>query len=198
MESFRSESIPEETQTPNRPKRSPAVSFMLEVLQTVVMALILYFVIDQVLGRVRVENISMLPTLKPGEFILVNKLAYRIGDFNRGDIVIFHYPRDPHEDYIKRVIGLPGDIVRIDGGVVYVNENPLSESYISAPPTYTGSWTVPDDQIFVLGDNRNQSSDSHSWGFVPHENVVGRALVVYWPLDNFKILNSGPVVQAAN
>jgi signal peptidase I len=171
---------------------------MLEVLQTVIMALILYFVIDQVLGRVRVENISMLPTLKPGEFILVNKLAYRLGDFHRGDIVIFHYPRDPHEDYIKRVIGLPGDVVRVEGGVVYINENPLSESYISAPPSYTGSWTVEENQIFVLGDNRNQSSDSHSWGFVDYNLVVGRALVVYWPLDNFQILNTGPIVQAAN
>lgn len=162
------------------------------------MALILYFVIDQVLGRVRVENISMLPTLKAGEFILVNKLAYKVGDYDRGDVVIFHYPRDPHEDYIKRVIGLPGDEVLIQGGLVYINGRALTEEYISAPPSYSGEWTVPEGQIFVLGDNRNQSSDSHSWGFVPDENVVGRALVVYWPLENFKLLNTGPIVQAAN
>jgi signal peptidase I len=196
LESFRSEIIPEEP--PTKPRRSPAVTFTLEVLQTVIMALILYFVIDLVVGRVRVENISMLPTLKAGEFILVNKMAYRIGDYHRGDVVIFHYPRNPKEDYIKRMIGLPGDVVRIEGGIVYVNDRPLTESYISAPPNYTGSWTVPDGQIFVLGDNRNQSSDSHSWGFVPHENIVGRALVVYWPLDKFQILNTGPIVQAAN
>jgi len=196
LESFRSEIIPEEPQT--KPRRSPAVTFTLEVLQTVIMALILYFVIDLVVGRVRVENISMLPTLKAGEFILVNKMAYRIGDYHRGDVVIFHYPRNPKEDYIKRMIGLPGDVVRIESGIVYVNDRPLTESYISAPPNYTGSWTVPEDQIFVLGDNRNQSSDSHSWGFVPHENIVGRAMVVYWPLDNFQILNTGPIVQAAN
>lgn len=196
MESFRSEIIPEEPKT--RPRRSPAFNFVLEVLQTVIMALVLYFVIDQVLGRVRVENISMLPTLKAGEFILVNKLAYRVGEYHRGDVVIFHYPRDPHEDYIKRIIGLPGDRVLVQGGLVYINDRPLTESYISAPPSYTGNWTVPEGQIFVLGDNRNQSSDSHSWGFVPGENVVGRALVVYWPLDNFQILNTGPIVQAAN
>ncbi len=196
MESFRSEIIPEEP--PTRPRRSPALNFVLEVLQTVVMALILYFVIDQVLGRVRVENISMLPTLKAGEFILVNKLAYRVGDYHRGDVVIFHYPRDPHEDYIKRIIGLPGDVVLVQGGLVYINDRPLTETYISAPPSYSGTWTVPEGEIFVLGDNRNQSSDSHSWGFVPSSLVVGRALVVYWPLDNFKILNTGPIVQAAN
>ena len=194
MESFRSELIPEEPQT--RPRRSPAVGFLLEVLQTVIMALVLYFVIDLVLGRVRVENISMLPTLQPGEFILVNKMAYRLGDYHRGDVVIFHY--NEQEDYIKRVIGLPGDVIHVQGGVVYVNEYPLTEPYIAAPPNYTGSWTVPDGQIFVLGDNRNQSSDSHSWGFVSETNVVGRALVVYWPLDNFQILNHGPTVQAAN
>jgi signal peptidase I len=196
LESFRSEIIPEEPQA--KPKRSPAVSFMLEVLQTVIMALVLYFVIDLVLGRVRVENISMLPTLKPGEFILVNKMAYRNGDYHRGDVVIFHYPRDPNEDYIKRIIGVPGDTVSVQDGVVSINGSSLDEPYISAHPTYNGMWTVPEGQIFVLGDNRNQSSDSHSWGFVPHENVVGRALVVYWPLDNFKILNTGPIVQAAN
>jgi signal peptidase I len=196
LESFRSEVIPEEP--PTKPRRSPAFNFVLEVLQTVVMALILYFVIDQVLGRVRVENISMQPTLKAGEFILVNKLAYKVGDYHRGDVVIFHYPRDPHEDYIKRVIGLPGDAVLIQGGLVYINDRALTEEYIAAPPSYSGEWTVPEGQIFVLGDNRNQSSDSHSWGFVPDENVVGRALVVYWPLENFKILNTGPIVQAAN
>lgn len=198
MESFRSESIPEEQPTQSKPKRSPALSFTLEVLQTVVMALILYFLIDQVLGRVRVENISMLPTLQPGEFILVNKLAYRLGDYHRGDIVIFHYPRDPHEDYIKRIMGLPGDVVSVSQGEVKVNGLALDEPYISAPPTYNGEWVVPEGQIFVLGDNRNQSSDSHSWGFVPDANVVGRALVVYWPLDDFQILNTGPIAKAAN
>jgi len=193
LESFHSEVIPEDPQPSS--KRSPALTFALEVLQTVLMALVLYFVIDLVLGRVRVENISMLPTLEPGEFILVNKMAYRIGDFNYGDIVIFHHSES--EDYIKRVIGLPGDNVRVQGGVVYVNNRPTQETYISSPPNYSGSWTVPEEHLFVLGDNRNQSSDSHNWGFVPVQSVVGRALVIYWPVDNFKILNSTPKVQAS-
>lgn len=194
MESFRSEVIPEEAPQPGS-KRSPALTFALEVLQTVLMALVLYFLIDLVLGRVRVENISMQPTLKAGEFILVNKMAYRIGDYNHGDIVIFHHTES--EDYIKRVIGVPGDMIRVQGGIVYVNNQPTQEAYIAAPPNYSGNWTVPENSLFVLGDNRNQSSDSHSWGFVPTNTVVGRAMVVYWPLDNFKLLNTGPVVQAA-
>lgn len=197
LESFRSEVLPDEPTRPS-PRRNPVLSFFLETLQTILMALVLYFLIDLVLGRVRVENISMEPTLQPGEFILVNKMAYRLGDFNRGDVVIFHYPRNPIEDYIKRVIGLPGETVAVHDGKVYVNNQPLDEPYIAAPPQYTGEWVVPEDQVFVLGDNRNQSSDSHSWGFVPHDLVVGRALVIYWPLDNLKILNQTPVVNAAN
>lgn len=179
-------------------KRPAWVGFTWEILQTLIMAVILYFLIDTVVGRVRVENISMLPTLHEGQFVLVNKLAYRLGEFQRGDIVVFHYPRNPNEDYIKRVIGLPGDAVSIAGGEVSVNGMILDEPYISAPPQYASSWTVPEGQIFVLGDNRNQSSDSHSWGFVPASNVVGRALIVYWPLNELKILNEAPGVSAAN
>jgi len=197
LESFNSELLPDE---PTRPvsRRNPVLSFLLETLQTILMALVLYFLIDLVLGRVRVENISMEPTLQPGQFILVNKMAYRLGDFRRGDVIIFHYPRNPNEDYIKRVVGLPGETIAIHDNKVYVNNQPLDEPYIAAPPQYTGEWTVPPDQVFVLGDNRNQSSDSHSWGFVPHDLIVGRALVIYWPLDKVKILNQSPVVNAAN
>jgi signal peptidase I len=135
---------------------------------------------------------------------LVNKLAYRFGEPDHGDVVIFHYPANPQEDYIKRVIGVPGDEILIQDGRVTVNGTELNEPYISAPPTYRGSWIVPENQIFVLGDNRNQSSDSHSWGFVPFENLVGKALVVYWPVDQIKTLthplsvNLPEVVNAAH
>lgn len=182
-------------------RRSVWLTFAWEVFQTLLMAVVLYFLIDTVVGRVRVENISMQPTLHEGQFILVNKLAYREslgGNFHRGDVVVFHYPRDPQEDYIKRVIGLPGDLVEIANGQVKVNGQVLDEPYIAAPPNYANSWQVPEGQIFVLGDNRNQSSDSHSWGFVPAENVIGKALIVYWPLAELKILNQVPGVSAAN
>lgn len=197
MESYRSELQVDETTRP-APRRNPVLSFLLETLQTIIMALVLYFLIDLVMGRVRVENISMEPTLQPNQFILVNKLAYRIGDFHRGNVVVFHYPRNPNEDYIKRVIGLPGETVSIHDGMVFINGQPMQEEYIAAPPAYSGEWVVPEDQIFVLGDNRNQSSDSHSWGFVPKNLVVGRALVVYWPLAEFKFLNQAPLAKAAN
>ncbi len=185
----------QETEKASR-QRPAWVGFLWEILQTLIMAVILYFLIDTVVGRVRVENISMQPTLHEGEFILVNKLAYRLGDFQRGDIIVFHH--DPTEDYIKRVIGLPGDTVDVRGEHVYINNQMIKEPYIAAPPHYTGSWKVPEGQIFVLGDNRNQSSDSHQWGYVPENTVVGRALVIYWPLQNLTVLNQVPTVVAAN
>lgn len=196
---------------PGDPSRSAAVdvktqpsstgttlgSTLTELLQTVLLALVLYFLIDSVVARVRVENISMLPTLQPGEFILVNKLAYRFGNVERGDIVVFHNPTNPVEDYIKRVIGVPGDTIVVGEGEVKVNGYVLNEDYLSAPPGYSGEWQVPADSLFVLGDNRNQSLDSHSWGYVPQRNVVGRALVIYWPFDKVRVLNHPRMVEAA-
>ena len=196
MEQYRSVEL--EEKPVEEPKSRGFKSLFLEIIQTLLLAVVLYFVIDAFIGRVRVENISMLPTLKPGEFLLVNKLAYKLGDFDHGDIVIFHYPLNPNEDYIKRVMGIPGDEITVEDGVVSVNGYPLTEDYISAPPNYQGTWTVPEGSIFVLGDNRNQSSDSHTWGMVTVENVVGRALVIYWPLSEAKILRHPNIVNAAS
>jgi len=173
-----------------------AFRILLEVVQTLALAVVLYFLIDFVVARVRVENISMLPTLQPGEFVLVNKMAYKMGDFHRGDIVVFHY--SPQEDYIKRVIGVPGDIIEVDSEQVRVNGQVLNEPYISAAPSYEGVWEVPVDSLFVLGDNRNQSSDSHRWGVISEQSVVGEALVVYWPLSEAKLLSQPLTVQANN
>ena len=174
------------------------IRFLLETVQTLVLALILYLLIDSVVARVRVEKVSMLPTVHPGEFVLVNKLAYRFGEIEHGDIVVFHYPMDPNDDYIKRVIGVPGDVVEIKDGVVWVNDTAWDEPYISSPPAYSGSWTVPENSLFVLGDNRNQSSDSHTWGFVPTSNIVGKAIAVYWPFDQIKTFTHPQTASAAN
>ncbi|NLF49527.1 MAG: signal peptidase I [Leptolinea sp.] len=176
--------------------KKPVVSFLLELIQTLILAAILYFMIDFVIARVRVENISMKPTLQPGEFLLVNKMAYKLGEMKRGDIVIFHHTAE--EDYIKRLIGLPGDLVEIRNKVVKVNEKVLDEPYIAALPSYNGKWVVPEGSIFVLGDNRNQSSDSHSWGFVPREKVIGKALAIYWPIENAQVLTHPDIVKASN
>ncbi len=194
MEDLRSEEITEPVQ---KPKSRPGwVTFLLETAQTIILAVVLYFLIDSVVARVRVENISMEPTLNPGEFILVNKLAVKLNDINRGDIIVFHFPQNPKEDYIKRVIGLPGDSIVIRNNKVYVNNQEITEPYIAAEPAYMGNWVVPEGNLFVLGDNRNQSSDSHSWGYVPMNLVVGKALVIYWPIDQFKTLSQPIAVSA--
>lgn len=178
-------------------KRSGFRRAVVEILQTLLLAVLLYFAIDAVFARVRVVNISMQPTFVEGDVLLVNKLAYKLGKLHTGDVVIFHNPNDLEEDYIKRLIGKPGDVVRVEGGIVFVNDIPLEEDYIADSPYYSGEWTVPQGSIFVLGDNRNQSSDSHSWGYVPLEDLVGKALVVYWPLDAVKVIKL-PVSQGAN
>jgi signal peptidase I len=181
------------------PEKKPSITvrgFLLEFLETVILAVILYFGIDAVLARVRVENVSMEPTLNPGEFLLVNKLAYRLGKLTHGDIVVFHY--DPTEDYIKRIIGLPGDLVEVKEGGVFVNHQAFIEPYIAAHPVYTGTWTVPADSLFVLGDNRNNSSDSHVWGFVAMKDVIGKAIVIYWPLNAARLIKPALVIFPEN
>jgi len=186
------EDQPDLTPDPAMPlsARKKFVHAALEIAQMLLMALALYFLIDSVLGRVQVQKISMEPTLQAGEILLVNKLAYRFSQIEHGQIITFHYPLQPQLDYVKRVIGLPGDVVEVQDGQVRVNGRQLHEPYISAPPEYSGIWEVPSGQLFVLGDNRNPSADSHVWGFVPLENVIGKAMAVYWPLNRVRLLRT--------
>ena len=164
---------------------------------SVVLSVLLFAGINAISARIRVDGYSMEPTLHNGEFVIVNKLAYRFGDYSQGDVIVFHYPRDPDQEYIKRVIGLPGDRVRISNGQVFVNDQPVAEPYIAAPPRYQSEWFVPDDSLFVLGDNRNNSSDSHNWGPVPKEYVVGKALFVYWPPEAWGLIEHPYAASAA-
>ena len=172
--------------------------FIWEVIQMIVITLALYFGIDALIGRVQVESISMMDSIKPNELLMVSKYAYRNSDYHRGDVVVFHYPNDPTEDYIKRVVGIPGDVVEIRNRKVFVNGTQIDEPYIKESPEYNGTWVVPEQYLFVLGDNRNHSSDSHEWGYVPFENVFGRAFLIYWPLNEFEILNRMDIVSASN
>ena len=163
--------------------------FVLDILETLILAVVLYFGINAVSARVRVDGFSMRPTLQDGEYILVNKLAYKTGEPHRGDIVVFVFPVNPQEDLIKRVIGLPGESVSVHNGTVSVNGVALAEPYIASPPAYDGDWVVPEGQLFVLGDNRNDSRDSHQWGLLPIENVIGRAVLIYWPPEEWQVIN---------
>lgn len=170
--------------------------FLLDLLETVGLALFLFIVINSISARVRVDGFSMMPTLHDGEFVLVNKLAYHLGTASRGDIIVFRSTTTPDLDLIKRIIGVGGDNIWIANGTVSVNGVVLNEPYIAAAPDYSGKWTVPDGYLFVLGDNRNDSSDSHAWGFLPLQNVIGKATFIYWPPPEWAWINHAQIVVA--
>ncbi|HPH95453.1 MAG TPA: signal peptidase I [Anaerolineaceae bacterium] len=196
METYQTEVLPEPA--PPATNRKAILGILIDIVETLMLALVLFLGINALTARVRVENISMKPTLEPGQFVLVNRLAYKFGQAHRGDIIIFHNPANPDkEDYIKRVIGLPGDVVTVQNGTVQINGVIVKEDYIAAAPAYNGTWTVPPESFFVLGDNRNSSSDSHQWGMVSFNHVVGQAIFAYWPLDRFASLMIPDLVDQA-
>jgi len=170
---------------PNRSSLWGALSWVRDLAFSVLIAVILIVFIYQ---PVKVEGTSMMPTLADQERIFINKFTYHfgLGDIQRGDMVVFWFPLDVAKSYIKRVIGTPGDVIRIDSGQVYVNGAPLTENYV--PENYRDniSWeshVVPPGEYFVLGDHRSSSSDSRTWGFVKREAIYGKAVFVYWPLE---------------
>lgn len=144
------------------------------------------FIIVFIYQPVKVEGTSMMPSLDDQERIFVNKFVYRLEPIERGDIVVFRYPRDPSKSFIKRVIGMAGDRIRIDGGHVYVNSEELEEDYV--PPAFTDArsypeLTVPPHSYFVLGDHRSMSNDSRDFGPVNQTYIFGKAVFGYWPMD---------------
>lgn len=171
------------------PKQSGWIQLVMDVLETLLLSVVMFVVINALSARVRVDGFSMNPTLQDGEYVLVNRLAYRVGEPVRGDIIVFHFPLDDTQDLIKRVIGLPGDVIQVLDGVVTINGKTLNEPYIAAAPLYSGEWVVPEGHLFVLGDNRNDSSDSHSWGPVDFEKVIGKAILVYWPFNEWSMID---------
>jgi len=163
--------------------------FFRELVETVLLALALFLVINLLTARVRVDGPSMEPSYYHNNRVVVSKVAYLLGDIQRGDVIVFPAPPNPDEDYIKRVIGLPGDVIEVRNGTVYVNGEGLVEPYISAPPLSNMRKTsVPPEMVFVMGDNRNVSSDSRAWGPLPIKDIIGKAVFVYWPLDRVGVV----------
>ena len=149
--------------------------------------LIVVFVIQPV----KVEGTSMEPKLEPQDRIFVNRVVYHFTEIERGDIVVFWYPRELNKSFIKRVVGLPGERVEIRSGVVLINNQPLNELYVPPGHFDHGSHApeiVQPEHYFVLGDHRSLSSDSRDWGLVPGRNVLGKAIFRYWPLSRFGII----------
>ena len=172
---------------------------VLDTIETILLSVVLFLAINTVSERIRVESISMQPTLFPGDYVIVNKLVYKFTNGpQRGDVIVFKFPPDPDAiPYIKRVVGLPGDEIHIADGKVYINGLLVLEPWLKVTTDRGGDWSVPARQLFVMGDNRNNSSDSRSWGFVPYENIIGRAELIYLPpnigLFYIKILLSPPL-----
>lgn len=220
------ESNPEDTNAVVQPAPKKS-GWGRELVETLLLTLIIFFGVRAVVQSFRVEGESMLPNLKPNELLLVNKAVYWHTDDDsplrviatdtsggpqdryifhppqRGDVIVFHAPPDTTKDYIKRVIGVPGDTVEIREGKVLVNGKELDESYLEGvftednsfdldarPPT----WKVPPGKLFVLGDNRGGSSDSRQWGFVPYDFVVGKAMLAYWPVSEWGGVPGGALI----
>ena len=166
-------------------------SILRELVETIVLSLLIFLLIRGVVQNYRIESLSMQPNFYEGQFILVNKLAYRLGEPERGDVVVFHNPNNPSEDYIKRIIGLPGDTLEVRDQQIILNGQLLDEPYATNPiSTFDqfGPTVVEPDHIFVMGDNRPNSSDSRRIGAIDEELIVGRAWVRVWPVQEWEVI----------
>lgn len=176
------------------------LDFLQDIVVTLVMALALFLTIYLFLFRpFEVNGNSMYPNLLNNDFVLTNIITLRLSNPKFGDIVVFNAPPEPSKYYIKRVIGVPGDTVIINNGKVYLNNEPLDESAYLKPSvkTYTEAYfkenqpiKVPNDEYFVLGDNRMESSDSREWGFLKKNEIIGISFFLYWPVTDMKVINN--------
>ncbi len=204
-------------------------SVVRELVETALFILLVFFIVRGIVQNFKIEGSSMEPTLQSGQYILVNKLVYFHFDLNaplrllpgqepleqrviypfhqprRGDIVVFEYPRDVSKDYIKRVIGLPGDTIEIRDGQVFVNGAALDQPYLGDIKTFcvtgyacqNGPIEVPPGHVFVMGDNRANSSDSREWGPLPLDRVIGKAWLIYFPLTEWGLVPHHDYGEAA-
>jgi signal peptidase I len=185
--------------------RRPAVGCLLEIVETLALTFVIFWVIQSFVAQpYKVQQESMLRTLEPDQYVLVDKLTPRFDTYKRGDIVVFNPPADwvqadNNEPYIKRVIGVGGDTVELKGGDVYVNGVQLSEPYVyqedghaqeTQPLAEASRWVIPTGELFLMGDHRGNSADSREFGPIELGAVIGRAWLRYWPLDTFSILQT--------
>ncbi len=158
------------------------MKFLRDIIVPIAVGLVVFVIFHTAVGSFKVYGLSMWPTVEDGEYILVNKAAYFFNEPHHGDIIVFHSPNAPNTDLIKRIIAVPSDNVEIRDKTVFVNDTTLVEPYIIEPPNYIyPPEKITADHYFVLGDNRNNSADSHKGWTVPRQNIVGRAWITYWP-----------------
>lgn len=171
-------------------------SFFLDLIETVVIALAVFVIIYLFLFQPhQVRGSSMLPNFHDGEYLLTDKISYRLGEPQRGDVVVFKAPSNQQFDYIKRIVGLPGEKIKIEDGKFLINDQILQEDYLPGGLlTFSGAFLaseesvfLAEDQYFVLGDNRSSSSDSRDWGLVPRANIIGKTWLRYWPPQSLAV-----------
>lgn len=164
-------------------------SLLRETIETVVLTLLIFFLIRTFIQNFRIEGASMEPNMHDGQYLIISKVAYWFRSPQRGDVVVFDFPRDPNRQFIKRIIGLPEENLEIKQGRVFINDHLLEEPYLPNAGTYSwGPVTIGADEYFVLGDNRPYSSDSHSGWMLPRQNIIGKAWVSYWPPQYWMVI----------
>ncbi|HEU4797291.1 MAG TPA: signal peptidase I [bacterium] len=161
-----------------------------EFAKTLIIAFVLaQLIMVSVAQAFQVEQYSMEPTLLPHDRVLVDKFLYRLRQLKRGDVIVLRYPLNPTRNYIKRIVALPGDRLEVKDGKLYVNGRMVREWYVNAAPQGNyGPLTVPQDSVFVMGDNRNNSEDSRSFGALKKDHIVGQAILIYWPPQRMRLL----------
>lgn len=174
---------------------TPFYRWLRQTVETAILLLLLLLIFHVAVQNFHVDGQSMEPTLHNQEYILVDKASYLFEPPTRGDVIVFEYPLNPQEDYVKRIIAIPGDVISVINQKVIVNGVTLHESYVNPDdpynpyPSFTNHIVGP-NEYFVMGDNRGNSSDSRQWGFVPRQNIIGKVDLVYWPFgeNNFGFL----------
>ncbi len=178
-----------------------AGSIFLDIIETVVIALAIFVIVYLFLFQPhQVRGNSMYPNFHDSDYLLTDKISYHLSQPKRNDVIIFTAPRNEDYDYIKRIVGLPGEMMKLEENGLFINNTLLEEPYLpDGQETFAGNFlglgetvTIPEDNYFVLGDNRNHSSDSRDWGFVPRENIIGRAWFRYWPLNQMGLITKIP------
>ncbi len=167
-----------------------------DILITLAIAVAIFLLLRATLQSYVVLQRCMEPNYQEGDRLLVNKAVYWFREPERGDVIILDPPFETEEVYIKRLIAIPGDTVEVKDGAVYINGTAIDESYIEESPTYTFPLTeIGEGEYFVLGDNRNNANDSHVWGTVPRDNIIGKAWLVFWPLSSWGLAHSYPLEE---
>lgn len=162
-----------------------------EIIELIVIVLVLFVVIRYVVHSYYIREVNMAPAIQNNSYVMVNRASYLFSSPQRGDAIVFHYPLDTNQDAMARVIGLPGDHIKVDNQHVWVNNVLLNETYVKTPVNFEGhEWAVPTHAYFVLNDNRQINDDSRSWGTLNQDYVVGKAILVYWPSSDWRFISS--------